>query len=343
MRVVLIAAVAFLGAYMMFLRPKSDSGTTPPPAATPAGNVNTGKPAVTGFGKAVEAAKGAAAATEAKQNAEAVAEGEAPAGTASGTHSAATAAQSGKAAEKASGAADMSGIPLPVSKAIAHHKILALLFTNRRSADDRAVGAALKKIDRLDGGVYVQSAPMKALARYSRITRGADVQQSPTLVVVDRKLRATNLVGYADRLAIQQAVADAARASGGLLTDPYLKRVNHTCSSLIHDWNTVPEATTVPQARHTVQRLSTRFDRLAHDLRAIPAPHRWAAFKRASVSDVNAMTTATHAYAHRLSGSDDLPQLVGATQDFLGAGGPASKRFNARADKHHLLYCGSLG
>ena len=69
MRIVLGVAVAFLAVYMIALRPKSASAPVPP-AATPAGNVNTGKPAVTGMGKAVEAAKGAVAATEAQQTKE---------------------------------------------------------------------------------------------------------------------------------------------------------------------------------------------------------------------------------------------------------------------------------
>ena len=73
-----------------------------------------------------------------------------------------------------------------------------LLFWNGKSADDKAVHDALAKVNRWDGRVYVGSAPIKKIAKYGRITRGVDVEQSPTIVVADNQLRAETLVGYVD-------------------------------------------------------------------------------------------------------------------------------------------------
>ena len=92
-------------------------------------------------------------------------------------------------------------------------------FWNNRSADDRAV-APRAQARRATYGKQ----RLRGRARRSRtspatrpITRGVDVEQSPTIVVVDANLKAETLVGYVDRDTINQAVVDALRASGGSL------------------------------------------------------------------------------------------------------------------------------
>ena len=60
--------------------------------------------------------------------------------------------------------------------------------------------------------VFVKRAKLDELSRYGQIARGVDVKQSPTLVVVDRKLQAEALVGYTDHALIEQAIHDARRA-----------------------------------------------------------------------------------------------------------------------------------
>ena len=93
--------------------------------------------------------------------------------------------------------------------AIGDRKVLVLLFWSPKSADDRAVRKALAGIDRHDGRVVAQAAHIKRIAAYQQITRGADVEQSPTVVVVDRDRKVQTLVGYVDRTSIDQAVTDA--------------------------------------------------------------------------------------------------------------------------------------
>ena len=63
------------------------------------------------------------------------------------------------------------------------------------------------------------------------------MEQASTIVIVDRKLRSTNLVGYVSTLAIEQAVVDAMRASGGIFVhSPYLAKVNATTGVLDTNW-----------------------------------------------------------------------------------------------------------
>jgi hypothetical protein len=345
MRIVLGVAVAFLALYMVALRPKSEVAPVAP-AATPAGNVATGNPATTRLGKAVEAAEGAAAATDAQQTAEGAAAGVAPA-TSTGT-SVATAT---KRAEKSSASkpsfagasVDTTGLPKPVAKAIHRHDVLALLFTNERSADDRAVQRAVKSVKRFDGDVFVHSAPLKSIARYGRITRGADVEQSPTVVVVNRRMKATTLVGYVDALTIEQAVVDAMRSSGGLFADAYLRRVNKSCSSTIHDMYAVAQAMTPSQAPSALRGRVQRWDGFVSALRAKPAPARWRAFNRAMIADAVAYQSILHQQVRVLGSSPTTARVAQVARTLRTRTAPMVKRFNKRADRHHLVFCGSIG
>ena len=272
-RIVAVAAVALIVVYMAFLRPKSSSTAPAAPAATPTGNVHTGKPAVTSFGKAVQAAQGAAKTEENQAKANA-GESTTATGSSSASKSATKSGTSSTPATKpAVPAIDVANLPRPVAHAIRQHKVLALLFWNGRSADDRAVRSALRHVERFDNAVYVHTAPLKSIARYGRVTRGADVAQSPTVVVVDRKLQATTLVGYVDQDTIQQAVVDALRSSGGIFVhDSYLRGVNKMCSSMAHDLYAIPEPTSIPQARRYVSRGTDRIDAFVAGVRALAAP-----------------------------------------------------------------------
>ena len=95
---------------------------------------------------------------------------------------------------------------------MADKKVMVLLFWNPKAADDKAVRRAVKGIGSHHGKVAVDVANVADVARYAPITRGVDVQQSPSVVVVDRKLQADLLTGYVDRQTIEQTVSDALRA-----------------------------------------------------------------------------------------------------------------------------------
>ena len=96
---------------------------------------------------------------------------------------------------------------------VAADKVVVLLFWSPRAADDRAVHAELARVDRHAGKVVVDASPVARIARFQRITRGADVAQSPTVVVVGRDRKVETLVGYVDHVAIDQLVTDALRNS----------------------------------------------------------------------------------------------------------------------------------
>jgi len=217
-RILLVCAVAFMAAWMLFLRPSTDAGTpaaeAPVPAATDRPVEAGGAQADSLAGKAVEAANDATAATDARV--ERIENGTETAADASAAANAATATAPGSgqgAAAKPAEARDAAtaGLPNRVAKALDRHKVTAILFWSPKSADDKAVRKALTGIDRHDGKVVAHATNIKKIARYQQITRGANVEQSPTVVVIDRNRTVKTLVGYVDRTTIDQAVADALR------------------------------------------------------------------------------------------------------------------------------------
>ena len=323
-RILLVCAVAFLGAWMTFLRPKDD--VVPPAETTPAPNTQTAEPAVTDPGKAVEAAQDAVAGTNGETTAAAP-----PAGTA--TKPAAT--------PGAAVASDLKGIPPRVRSAIRQDDVLVLLFWNKRGADDRDVRRSLRGVDRWDGRVTVEAAPLSAISRYGRIARGLDVNQSPTIVVVDPELRAETIVGFTDTQTIDQLVVDAFKNTTGLFTSAYLREVNSVCARFGNSIISTPSSSTPAEYASQLkmnERKATRFQR---GFAAVPAPKRFAAFKRASVADSKAMVALFADARAALASSPGEAGAFAVSNRYSARGDAIDRRWNNRAEKHHLLSCGS--
>ena len=335
-RIVLVASIAVLAVYMLFLRPKAEVA----PPATPAPNVQTGAPAVSQPGKIAQAAQGAVKATngqlQSEQGVDGVDAGEAASGTASGTK----AAQQGAAAAAASGV-DLKGLPKPIARAIRKHKTLVLLFWNGKSADDKAVRAAVKKVDRWDGRVYVGTAPITQIAKYGRIARGVDVEQSPTVVVADSTLHAETLVGYVDTLTIDQAVVDAFRNTTGLFTSGYLFKIDQVCAhASSHLW-AIPDPDAASQVPAFLSTARGRWHRFQADFKAVPAPKRFRALKRATVADNAAAAAVLTDWMAYLGSKPAVPRLVGSLNKFAPRWHAIGKRYNRRMDDKHVLACGT--
>jgi hypothetical protein len=176
----------------------------------------------------------------------------------------------------------LASLPKDVRKAIKQRKVLALLLWNNRSYDDRAVRRELKHVSTYGKQVFVAARPIKNVARYQAITRGVDVEQSPTIVVVDSNLKAVTLVGYVDRDTIDQAVVDSIRASGGsLIKNPYYRRLDAICTS----GNQQVKALQQPSAAAAIPAYLVGVQGVVVDMKskatAIKAPHRYAGFHAA--------------------------------------------------------------
>lgn len=235
MRIVLAVAVVFLAAYMLFLKPGGETQSAAPatPATTPAtASAGDANQAQTGLGKAVESARGAADATEKAQSA---GSGEAVANTPSTTSAAPATKPAPSTAAAKPVDESLADVPDWLAKSL-DKKVVAILFTNAKAADDRRTRAALKDAYTAHGKVVTRVVPIAKIAKYRPVAEGVDVQQSPTLMVIDRKRQAQPLVGYQNVDGINQAIID-----GLLATDnpvgrvKYLQTVQRECRQITNE------------------------------------------------------------------------------------------------------------
>jgi hypothetical protein len=335
-RILLVLAIAVMGVYMLFLRPKAEVA----PPAEPAPNTQTSAPSVSEPGKVAEAAQDAVDAANGQ-----LAQQESVDGVDAG-ESAATSSV-GKKGEKSTAAAapaeDLKGLPKPIAKAIEKDQVLVLLFWNADASDDRAVRDELRDVDRHDGRVYVHAAPIKQISKYGRIARGVDVEQSPTVVVADRDLRAETLVGYVDRVTVDQVVVDALRGSDRLFTSAYLRRADAVCVRYGNHIAAIPYiySDTAGEADKRLAEIDRAWPRFVADFKAIKAPTRYRAFHSATVADLAAFGTLVHNASVAVAPKSSTASAFAALGRFGKAGKPIYKRADRRLDAKGLYRCGS--
>jgi hypothetical protein len=338
-RILLVAALAFMGAYMMFLRPKDE--VIPP--ADPAPNTQTAEPAVSQPGKVAEAAQGAVDAAngqlQEQESVDGVDAGESAAATQTQTKPATRDSQS----DVAAAGVDLDGVPSKIARAIRKDKTLVLLFWNGKSADDKAVHKALADVDHWNGQVFVASASINKISAYGRIARGVDVEQSPTVVIADRDLHAETLVGYVDAATINQAVVDALRSTGGMFTDTYLKKVDAVCVQHSNAWAAIPnyylQGGKKSDAR--IATVSRQFAAFAGDFAAVKAPKQWRSFRAASVADLKSAKAELARFSATVTPKTNVAGLAADIKTFNAKAKPIAKRANRRFDKQGLFRCGS--
>jgi hypothetical protein len=288
-RILLVCAVAFIAAWTLFLKPKSASSTAPA-AATPAPNVQTGAPAQSFAGKMAQKAKDAVA----KANGTQAAGTEAPAGAHTGTATKAHAVTA-RAEDPALPAAALRKLPKDVARALRARKVLVLgvIATDGKpwrpiATDDKLVRAALRHVNRYHGAVFVKEVSLLKLAGYGPLFSGLEINQTPSVVVVDRKLKATTIAGYLDLVSINQAIADAYRATTEpLIKDRFLRTLNASCAHYGTLLYRFPLPADHAERKSFSKRLLKLLKQRRHAFAAIAAPAAWKPLKARLVRTVD--------------------------------------------------------
>ena len=104
-----------------------------------------------------------------------------------------------------------AGLSLRVARALGRGEVVVLLFTDRTSADGEAASEAVDSLKPKRGKLAVFRDRLEHLSNYRRIVDGVGVSQSPSIVIVDRKLGAQLIEGYVDPASLRQRVADVLR------------------------------------------------------------------------------------------------------------------------------------
>ena len=102
------------------------------------------------------------------------------------------------------------GLPVRVKRALDAHKVLAILFWNRRGVDDRSVKSSLDRLPHRKR-LAVFSDRVSNLSRYTRITAAASISTTPSLVIVNPKGQAEVITGYLDYETLRQYVLNSLR------------------------------------------------------------------------------------------------------------------------------------
>ena len=230
-RIVLIVALVFAVVWFLVLRPKPAADVEP--ASTP--------PGVTGLANdvakahsAVDASNAAAARSEAAANAvggsstskppaSAATPAKPSATAATPAKPSATAAKSAKPAAPVAKPAPKPAKPAkpglaadaapgdpsrPLLAAVDAGKVVVVLFWDKNASDDRATRRGLRTIDLHDGKVVASAVPIGDVGRYEAITRGVQVLESPTVLVIGAGGKARAITGYTQAKEIDQAVSD---------------------------------------------------------------------------------------------------------------------------------------
>jgi hypothetical protein len=346
-RILLVAVIGLIAVYMLFLRPKPEevvpapapaAATTPVPAKDPNATTQSGpgsavQKAVKGgndaSARADEAAGGAIAETES---------GNAVVTPSTGvnTNPATQVPATGSSTQPAPITKEaLARLPKDVRGAVSDHKVMVLLFYNNRSIDDRAVRRHLAGVNKRGGQIFVDAHWIKSVARYQAITRGAEVVQSPTVVVVDRNLKAQTLVGYVDTETIDQSALDALRAGGfSTLNDPYLRQIDSVCISSAQQVKALSQPSTasaLPAYMAGIVQISTAADVATAKVKA---PKKWqsfhTAFGRANAQSTALLSVAAADAKARPAKAQSIVRSADARNKRIG------KRFVAKHGAHGL-------
>lgn len=209
-RIALVALLALAGLWFVALRPKSDSGSS-----TPAAQTQPLAPGVKGLTTAIAKAHNASAESDAANaRIQAATGGTTATPSAAGTAVApATASKPLSSTQEKAAAAAIPGLAAndlsaPLLRALAKDKAVVLVFAGR-GADDRSVVRAVDQLSRRGGRLVVKVAPIAAVGHYAAITRGVQVGQAPTTLVIAPDRQAQAIVGFTGTSEIKQAVGDA--------------------------------------------------------------------------------------------------------------------------------------
>lgn len=263
-RIVLVAAIGLIAAWMLFLRPKPVEAPAPTPAPATA-------PGVTGLSKAADKAKDAASAQEARdakvQEATGGDDAAASSGKAGSKDSSPTALVSGRVLPLEPLSAEQTkGLPKKVVRALDNRQVLVVgVFDTkekrwaRMASDDRRVRRELSKANRYGGKVVVAQSALGNLSSLNAVIGGVGVNQTPSVVVVDRNRKAVVLTGFVERNAINQAIQDARRNSiERRIKEPFVRQINETCANFFLRMNRLD----APRTRAGIRPALRRFERV---------------------------------------------------------------------------------
>ncbi len=111
-------------------------------------------------------------------------------------------------------AAGLPKMQAAVERQLQQNKTVLILFWNPNGYDDTVVHGELPAVQRYGrGSVVVHYASAKQVGEYGTITNAVQVNQTPTLLIVEPHGQTTTITGLTEAFAIDQAIAEARHAA----------------------------------------------------------------------------------------------------------------------------------
>jgi hypothetical protein len=125
-------------------------------------------------------------------------------------HQGTSAAHKGAGAKRAASVSPSHGPQRAVEAELKQGKIVLLLFWNPKGADDAAVRKELRTLAAHGKNkIAVHEVLASQVASFGSITRGVQVNQTPTILIINKRDQATALTGLTDVFSIAQAISEA--------------------------------------------------------------------------------------------------------------------------------------
>ena len=131
---------------------------------------------------------------------------------ASAVHKGASTAHKGASVKAAKGLPGAQAPQLAVEAEIKQGKIVLLLFWNPKGADDAIVRNEVRALVGHAKKIALHVALANQVATFGTITRGVQVEQTPTILIINKRGRARALTGFTDVFSLEQAIAEARRS-----------------------------------------------------------------------------------------------------------------------------------
>jgi hypothetical protein len=98
--------------------------------------------------------------------------------------------------------------PGRAARAVRHHQKVVILFRNKKGLDDREMVAVMHQVDGHSKALFLID-PVDAVDRYGKLVQDLGVSQTPSVVIINRRGKASVIEGFVDTPTLTQAVTDA--------------------------------------------------------------------------------------------------------------------------------------
>ncbi len=136
------------------------------------------------------------------------------------THAATTAGTASKPATPATGAGNKPTVVKEIESELKQNKIVLALFWNPKASLDQFVQRQLKIVGQLSSGVVATHyAQASQVAEFGSYTQKVLINETPTILMIQRGGHSSTLVGYNDVKSIRQAIVEAGHPFAAVLRE----------------------------------------------------------------------------------------------------------------------------